>query len=133
MPELSFDDEQLAAGLGNVVFTSDDVLNACLQAETDGAAEVGFFPAQGQAQYQVHPVLRFRPDGLVLHVIVFNDGFKPNEAGYYPDFTVVLITRDGEVLFSRRESYASPAGAPLEVIPLERASQLISACLEWVG
>jgi hypothetical protein len=133
MPYLSFDNEQLAAVLERVDFTKDDVQEASQLAARDGSAPVGVFSLQGQAQYQIHPMLCIGDDGAALKLYVFNNDVEPNEVGYYPDFTAALRTSDGDVLTSRRERYTSPPDAPLEVIPLKDPEQLIGARLEWVG
>jgi hypothetical protein len=129
--DLSFDKEQLAAALERVGFSEDDVLSASRDAQHDGAAQVGVFPQQGEAQFHLHPVLTFRGETAVLHVVAFNMDVDPTLPEHTPEFTVVLKTTSGEVLTSHPE--AGHEGWFIPVVSLNSSRDLIGARLELVA
>lgn len=127
---LGFDDEQLAAALELVQFSEKSVLEAVEDAKLDGAAQVGFFPFQGQSQFAIHPVLTWADDCFALCVVAMNQDYDCMDASYNPSFTVALKTAQGDVLMSQPQgdgNNASPA------ILLPSLDALIGAQLEWVA
>jgi hypothetical protein len=130
MADLGFDREQLAAALERIVFEEDDVLEAICAVIGGSSAQVGVFPQQGQAQYQVMPTLSAKDDAMVLDVVVFDNDIQPTDPGHCPEFTVALVTRDGQILTSVR-AY-SHDGTPFEAVPLSKPELLIGARLELV-
>jgi hypothetical protein len=103
--DLGFDQEQLAAALERVEFTREDVERAIKEVSFEGAASVGVFPMQGQAQFQIFASLVFREGEYFLYIVAFDNDREYQDPEYAPNFAVTLAPQDcAELTSLERES-----------------------------
>ena len=134
MTDLDIYQQQLADSLEYVIFDEEDVYPAIVLALLEGSAQVGRIPMHlVETLFGLHTVLVINDTGAALIVHPSNYPVDSEVLGHYPDFSVILKTKDGETIRSHSEWCESPSDSSFQVIPLTDSSQLIGAQLELVS
>jgi hypothetical protein len=128
-----FDKQKLNEALRMINFDEDDVLSAILEAKAHRIAEVGDFPMQGRALFQIYVQLKFEPLTKYLRFTVVRNTENLSLMIKVPAFTAELKSAKGVLLGLSQDIPSELPNAKSGIILLENPGRLIEARLSLLG